>query len=153
VSAWPLAIRVHGVPRPQGSLKLFRAKNGHEVAKYSDRTYEWRRIVTAAVRDAVGELEPLGSAVVLHALFELPRPAGHLGTGRNRGSVRASAPCWPTTAPDLDKLLRLVDDAITDAGVVWLDDAQVVEIRARKTYAAGTPGCSIRIYPAEEAPR
>ena len=154
MSSWQaLAVRVYGTPRPQGSLKLFRAKNGHEVAKYSDATYEWRRIVTAAVRDAVGELEPVAGALVLHARFDLPRPRGHSGTGRNAGALRASAPCWPTSAPDLDKLLRLIDDAITDAGVVWLDDAQVVEIRARKVYVTTEPGCSIRIYHAEEAPR
>jgi Holliday junction resolvase RusA-like endonuclease len=62
--------------------------------------------------------------------------------------MRRSAPLFPTVAPDLDKLLRLVNDAITDAGCVWLDDAQVVEIRARKVYVTTQPGCSIRIHPA-----
>lgn len=143
-----LSIHVLGVPRPQGSLKVL--PNGG--VKYSDRTYEWRRLVTATVRHACEGHERLGGPLVLHVVFELPRPAGHLGTGRNAGVLRASAPCSPTTAPDLDKLIRAIDDALTDAGV-WRDDAQVVELRARKQYAAGEPGCVIHVYDAEEALR
>ena len=66
--------------------------------------------------------------------FVLPRPAGHYGTGRNAGRIKASAPPWPETMPDLDKLVRLIDDSITDAGTVWGDDAQVARITASKWY-------------------
>lgn len=142
-------LRILGTPRPQGSLRLFRSKNGHEVARYADATYVWRGVVTAAVRAEFGECAPITGAVRLEAVFELPRPRGHYGTGRNAEALRSSAPCWPTGAPDLDKLLRLIDDAVSDAGCVWLDDAQVVEIRARKKYAAVEPSCTIRIFPVE----
>lgn len=37
-----------------------------------------------------------------------------------------------TTAPDLDKLLRSACDAVTRSGVLWVDDAQVNKITARK---------------------
>lgn len=39
-----------------------------------------------------------------------------------------------TTAPDLDKLTRSCLDPLT--GVIWRDDAQVIELTARKRYGA-----------------
>ena len=50
------------------------------------------------------------------------------------------------TASDIDKLVRAVNDSATSAGA-WGDDAQVVELSARKTYAdeATKPGCLIHI--------
>ena len=40
---------------------------------------------------------------------------------------------FPRTKPDGDKLMRAVGDALT--GVVWTDDARVVDGHARKRYA------------------
>lgn len=37
-----------------------------------------------------------------------------------------------TTAPDLDKLVRSVCDAVTRSGLLWVDDAQANKITARK---------------------
>jgi Holliday junction resolvase RusA-like endonuclease len=72
---------------------------------------------------------PLGLAVV----FNITRPKGHFGTGRNAGALKDSAPYWPTVKPDATKLLRGLEDALT--GVVWRDDAQVVEQAVTKRYA------------------
>ena len=47
----------------------------------------------------------------------------------------------PTVPPDLDKLIRAVLDAFT--GIVYLDDAQVVEIYSSKSY--GDPGLELTI--------
>jgi Holliday junction resolvase RusA-like endonuclease len=89
-------------------------------------------------------------AVSLTAVFLLPRPASHYGTGRNASQVRASAPRWPGVRPDLDKLLRSTLDGLTDAGV-WRDDSQVVSISAAKVYAKNgdTPGVIIEVEGAE----
>jgi Holliday junction resolvase RusA-like endonuclease len=126
---------VPGLPRPQGSLKLFRAPSGQEVAKYGDVLYQWRRTVTAAVLAEREGCEPEHGPVNLYLNFRLPRPKGHYGTGRNADALKESAPLFPASTPDLDKLVRAVGDAITDSGVVWKDDAQVVQIRAMKRYA------------------
>jgi Holliday junction resolvase RusA-like endonuclease len=40
---------------------------------------------------------------------------------------------YPTVAPDADKLLRLVGDALT--GVAYNDDKQIVEATVRKLYS------------------
>jgi Holliday junction resolvase RusA-like endonuclease len=41
---------------------------------------------------------------------------------------------WPVVMPDIDKALRSTNDALT--GVLFHDDAQVVEVVARKIYAS-----------------
>ena len=133
-----LVFVVFGTPRPQGSLRLFRSpKTQREVAKYANTTIEWRNRVQADVREqleAMDHLKILGE-VTLRLDFEMPRPKHHFGTGRNAGLLKPSAPHWPTNSGgDLDKLVRAINDALTDAGV-WVDDAQVVEIQAVKRYA------------------
>lgn len=127
-------------------MSLFRSKKGHEVAKYSDRVYEWRRLVTVAVL-AAHDGPPLEGPLLASLVFELERPKGHSGTGRNAGELRPSAPTYPSTAPDLDKLIRAVFDSITDAGTVWSDDSQVVRVVASKIYADGdsSPGVTVRV--------
>ena len=62
--------------------------------------------------------------VLLH--FELARP-------------KSARRLLPSTKPDLDKLARAVLDALT--GVVFKDDAQVVDLRVTKRY--GTPGVHV----------
>jgi len=41
----------------------------------------------------------------------------------------------PTVPPDLDKLIRAINDSATDAGIIE-DDSQVIEIVAYKFYEA-----------------
>lgn len=41
---------------------------------------------------------------------------------------------YPTVKPDIDKLLRAILDACT--GVLWRDDAQVVEVVMQKQYSS-----------------
>jgi Holliday junction resolvase RusA-like endonuclease len=46
--------------------------------------------------------------------FYFNRPQSHLGTGRNAGTVKASAIEWHASAPDLSKLIRCVEDCLTE---------------------------------------
>lgn len=140
-------IVAYGTPRPQGSMRLHRhPTTGATVARYASTVYEWRGLVTTAVR-AVWPGPCLDGPLQCSVVFELPRPRGHFGTGRNAGTLRPSAPLYPGGAPDLDKLVRAVFDAVTDAGVVWADDAQVVRLVASKLYVAdgSVPGCTITV--------
>lgn len=145
---------VYGIPRPQGSMALFRAKSGHEVAKYADTVYEWRGLCTVAARTARPDGPPLEGALRVNIAFDLPRPKSHFGTGRNAGVLKASAPQRPSVAPDLDKMIRAVLDAVTDAGVWWLDDGQVAVLSAAKAYCAvgEVPGATVWITELAAAP-
>ena len=72
--------------------------------------------------------------------FTLPKPA----------SAPKRTRTWPCRMPDLSKLIRSTEDALTDAGV-WTDDARVVEVVARKVYpyegvwSLHAPGVRIQI--------
>lgn len=139
-------IVVYGTPRPQGSMRLHQAANGRTVARYASTVYEWRGLVTAAVIEQ-WDAGMLAGAVQASLAFELARPRSHYGTGRNADELRPSAPTYPAGMPDLDKLVRAVFDAVTDAGVVWSDDAQVVRLTGSKRYADGgsVPGVTITV--------
>jgi Holliday junction resolvase RusA-like endonuclease len=136
-----VTIAVAGTPRPQGSMKAHPI--GNKVAlRYPAAVYQWRAQVQQAVAEAN---EPaFDGPVELRLGFNLLRPVGHYGTGRNVGTVRRAAPHYPAVMPDLDKLIRAVSDAITDAGL-WRDDAQVCVVRAAKRYTDDRPGVLITV--------
>ena len=128
-----LTFRVVGTPAPQGSKR--HVGNGVMVES-SAKVKPWRQDVAAAAREAVereGWTCPSG-AVSLHIAFLLARPLGHYGTGRNAGVLKDSAPFFVSKRPDLSKLVRSTEDALTTAGV-YRDDNQVVAITTTKTYS------------------
>lgn len=149
-----LTFSVGGVPAPQGS-KSARSICGQEaqpcrncrkrhivkvnLVETAKGVHQWRAAVLAAARCATlavawGTWEPLEGPLILTAEFTLPRPKSHYRTGRNAGLLASSAPPYPASVPDLSKLVRATEDAMTNAGV-WLDDAQVTDIRTVKRYA------------------
>jgi Holliday junction resolvase RusA-like endonuclease len=152
----PVTITVHGRPAPQGSKRAFMGKrsDGTPVARViessHDRVKSWRQAVIDEAREVIGwgRYPALGGPLEVSMLFRLPRPKGHYRTGRNAHLLRDSAPRYPTGTPDLSKIVRATEDALTDAGV-WADDALVVSYDGvAKIYAdtsAGLPGAVITI--------
>jgi crossover junction endodeoxyribonuclease RusA len=144
-----IVIRVNGIPAPQGSkvrTKFGMREASKAVGPWRDavRTETQRVMEVAALALRDGGVMP--GPVEVRVNFYLGRPKGHYGTGRNAGTIKASAPDYPAGLPDLDKLCRAVLDGLT-AGGAWRDDGQVVVLMALKLYA--TPdqpaGCSIEI--------
>ncbi|WP_427017836.1 RusA family crossover junction endodeoxyribonuclease [Pseudarthrobacter sp. P1] len=145
----PLSFTVEGTPGPQGSKNAFAVKKGGRytgrvaVVESSAKVGPWREQVAWAARQChQGTITgPVSVAIV----FYLPRPRGHYGTGRNAGSLRASAPALPAVKPDADKLARSTLDALTTARV-YTDDAVVVDLAVKKRYADGRPpGAAIEV--------
>lgn len=131
-----LGFTVYGRPAPAGSKRAF--QNRHtgrvQVVDANRKAAPWKQEVAgAALKAAAGRVFAKGTPLLLDATFVVARPASHHGTGRNAGTVKASAPARPCGAPDTTKLLRGLEDAITAAGV-WHDDAQVVVQTAQKMY-------------------
>ena len=149
-----LSFTVHGMPAPQGSKRVVSAggkAGGRAVlVESSARVRPWREAVKEAAVKAIDERRADGDWVLsnapvgLEVHFRFPRPKGHYGTGRNAGKLRASAPLRPAIAPDLSKLIRSTEDALTEAGV-WRDDALVVSVVAGKFYSEDGPGATITI--------
>lgn len=84
--------------------------------------------------------------VVVRATFCVERPESHYRSGRNAHLVSDGVRAWPTTKPDLDKLVRAVGDAMT--GLVYEDDSQTVDLIVSKRYAIQTAagdGVGIRL--------
>ena len=135
-----LTLTVLGVPAPQGSK---RHVGGGVMVESSKKVKPWREAVKWAVVEA-GNPTTTG-AVSMTICFFLPRPAGHYGTGRNAGKIKQSAPLFPATRPDLDKLARSTLDGLTDAGVIS-DDSRIVTLNLSKRYATHRPvGCEITV--------
>jgi len=139
---------VPGCPVPGGSKRAFpvHGRDGRIHMNVADTSgpkgKEWRAAIRLAAGQALtnaGILPYEGSHIPsmrplrLSLLFFVRRPKSHYG---KRGLL-PRAPLWPTTKPDVLKLARAIEDACT--GILWRDDAQIVEEELRKGYADGVP--------------
>lgn len=155
-------IVVYGLPAPQGSKRFVgrTTPTGRGLMVESSRHVKpWREAVKAAALDVVGDRPPLDVPLQLCVVFTFNRPRSHYRTGANNWLLRPAAPAAPATKPDLSKLIRSTEDALTDAGV-WRDDSRVVQISAGKVYAGAAsdyaldrPGAVIEIWPAFPGPK
>lgn len=123
-----LTITVPGIPAPQGSKKAYVRGGRAIMVEANPRTKSWRSTVTAYALTTKPSA-PLLGPVNLAAEFVMPRPQSHFRTGRHAGQLRDDAPGSCAKKPDLSKLIRAVEDSLTDAGW-WRDDAQVVSLKA-----------------------
>ena len=125
---------IPGIPQQQGS-KTGYVVSGRAIIADQNRAQlkPWRAQIATTMTTAWETTEPITGPVTLTAVFVLPRPK----------TVKRT---HPHVRPDLDKLLRALLDGITDAGCVWTDDAQVVELTARKVYDLH-PGVHLTIHP------
>lgn len=155
-----MKIVVRGIPGPQGSKKAVgRDRRGRAIlVESSKKVAPWREAVSYATIAARHGAPPIDEPVYATMVFTVVRPRGHYRTGKNAYLLRDSAPVRPGTTPDLSKLLRSTEDAITSGGG-WRDDALVVEyLRLAKVYAnededaLDSPGVVIEIWPMRDAP-
>jgi Holliday junction resolvase RusA-like endonuclease len=123
-------ISVTGDPASQGSHAIM---NGRIVQVNSKKHKAWRTaIVQACIESLPADWVSLDEPVELIVNFYMSKPA----------SVKRSL---PSVAPDLDKLIRSVGDALAIGGV-YADDSRIVRISARKLYAQGIePGATIEV--------
>lgn len=137
-----LSFFVPGVPQPGGSKRGFVTRQGR-VAIVDDARHgkDWRGDVKRFARDAYHG-DPLDGPLAVTFLFFVARPRGHYGTGRNAARLKPSAPRYPTTKPDVLKLVRSTEDSCT--GIIWKDDCLTVDIVARKRYGP-RPGARITV--------
>jgi crossover junction endodeoxyribonuclease RusA len=128
-----LSAAIPGRPRPQGSMTLWTGGDGKERAKYGQAMVQHRNLAVGVLSEAWGGLAPCEVAVALRVTFTFPRPRSHYGTGRNAEVLKPNAPLWMSGVPDLDKLVRLIGDALVIAGVMK-DDSQIICVRGEKVY-------------------
>ena len=125
-----ISFTVHGTPQPQGSAKAFIPKGWKRAVITSDnkKLKPWRQDVAAMASEqmqlSVMHGHPLECAVAVTCRFFFPKPKST--------SKRITR---KITKPDVDKLLRAALDSMT--GIVFRDDAQVVESHIYKEFAQG----------------
>ena len=129
MSFW--AFEVRGTPQPKGSARAFVRKGRAIVTSDNPAVRRWEDTIRFVLQDWPHGI--LTGSVSLVMMFTLVRPR----------SVSAKRRPFPTVKPDLSKLYRGAEDAMT--GIVFADDAQVIEALVGKVYGEA-PGlrCEIR---------
>lgn len=115
-----MKIIAYGQPRPQGSkgFKGF-SKRGRAILVESSPTLkDWRRTIYGEALAVRAGARPLEGPLVASMVFTVRKPK----------SAPKTKTTYPAKQPDLSKLVRAAEDALTDAGV-WKDDGQVVFYR------------------------
>lgn len=122
---------------PKGSWTTF-ILNGKAITKpANDRERKVAKQITSAIQQAIqdgaGLNEDKKAALHYHGPVPTKDPYSvevvFKFDNKNRQIQK-------TTMPDLDKLLRSINDAITKTGCLWVDDSQVSNITAKKINAS-----------------
>lgn len=135
---------VPGIPVAKGSAKAFviRGTNRAVVTQTNlDKQKPWASLITTTAAQSGAKI--ISGPVMVSMQFFMPRPKSHF---KSNGLLKPNAPKFNTSKPDVDKLVRLVFDALT--GVVWNDDSQANISYAVKYYtsAFGNPGVDVMIH-------
>lgn len=144
-----LSFRVAGHPRPGGSKRGFIIPGQNRVAMVKaggQNEINWRQGVKHAAIEAMNGRDPFLGPLEIEYTFFMLRPKAHSYTGKRRnGELRDNAPKYHITTPDLTKLIRSTEDAMT--AIVFRDDSQVAVVHASKLYSDdGKLGVKITIY-------
>lgn len=132
-----ITFTVFGIPKPAGSKTAFAIKRGGVytgrtvVMDACKKTKSWQAIVKAEAKKHA-PATPLVGPISVNFTFYMPRPKSHFGTGKNSKSLKLSAPAYLIGKPDVLKLARAVEDALT--GIIYVDDSQIVDERLSKSY-------------------
>lgn len=139
----PISFFVAGIPKPAGSKRGFFIPKLKRViiTDANPNSKDWKIDVKHAARSHA-RAELLTSPLAVRFTFFITRPKSHFGSGKNSGVLKSSAAKYPASKPDVLKLARGVEDAMT--GVIYLDDSQIVSERLFKRYA-DKPGVLIEI--------
>ncbi len=123
-----VTFHVTGIPAPKGSFT--RMPNGAMLpagtAASRKKGADWRNDIRRTALETMGERLPSRGPIRLMCEFQLPYPVS---------SIRKyQMGWWPhIKQPDVDKLLRMLFDALT--GIVWADDSQIAFVNCNKVYA------------------
>jgi len=144
---------IPGVPTPGGSKRAFVLKNGAgqiitrpngaPAVVITDaagkKNKEWKQQCAVFAKQNYSGA-PLTGPLKVTFEFYRTRPKAHF---RSNGQIKESfANEYPTTKPDVTKLIRAAEDAMT--GILWIDDSQIVRQISGKSYS-DTPGLYITV--------
>lgn len=137
-----LSFFVPGFPETQAGMRQITTANGRTalVTTGSNGLDAWRRKVTNAcnLSRLAQRHESLHGPVILRLQFWLPQPHSRPAADRHRGIGHS------TVKPDIDKLVRAVQDSLTDAGA-YHDDALVGALIVTKLEVTDHTLCGVTV--------
>lgn len=124
---------VAGHPEPAGSKKAFQHKTTKRVIVMdaNKKAKPWQYVIQGAATEAMGYTTPAVGPLDVTFTFYVDRPKGHFRQFGHLSAEGLRNP-YPAKKPDLLKLARAVEDALT--GIVYKDDAQIVSETLHKAW-------------------
>lgn len=131
---------VRGKGRPRAT------KRGAHIKLYTDeKTASYENRVALAAKGVMGDRPLIAGAVSIKVLAVIAIPRSW---SKKKQAEALQGRVRPTGKPDADNVLKALCDGLN--GVVWRDDAQVVEAWLRKSYGEA-PGAQITIVELTES--
>jgi Holliday junction resolvase RusA-like endonuclease len=131
-----IVFTVYGKQEPAGSKSAY-VRGGHaNVVDANKKAKPWKKLVRDTAELAMrGRLLYRGPLEVTFKFYRALNKGDVLADGVSLSASRRHD-WYPATKPDLLKLARAIEDAMT--GIIYLDDAQIVDEHLRKRFV--TPG-------------
>jgi crossover junction endodeoxyribonuclease RusA len=131
---------VPGLAAPAGSKRAFAHKGTGKVVTMdaNPKAKPWQADCKVFAAQAMAGREPLAGPVRVTMRFYRPRPKSHYTA---KGGYSSKATARPVGRPDVLKLARAVEDAIS--GICYGDDAQIVSELLEKRW--GYARCEVRV--------
>lgn len=128
-------LHVSGKPAGSGSKTAYRTPQGRMIVTPASKYQKpWQEAVKwSFLESEYAKMTSLTEPLDVRIDFCFIRPNNHFGTGKNKGKLKSSAPAYPAKRPDIEKLARSTNDALT--GLVWKDDSQIVLLTVAKIYS------------------
>lgn len=131
---------VPGTPVPKARPRFF-ARHGKIGAETCKRTIDYEKTVAIYARRAMHGRPPYSQPISIVITINIPIPKSW---SKIRQEMANRREIMPTGRPDKDNYEKAIFDAMN--GIVWLDDAQVVDSFTCKRYSR-CPGIEVRVVP------
>ena len=134
------SFQIPGEPVGKGRPRM--TTRGGKVRSFTpEKTASYEALTIAAYRDAGGSGGIIESpvAVTLACQFAMPK-----SWSAKKRSMMTGA--WCTKKPDADNVAKAVCDALN--GVLWRDDAQVVDLSVEKRWCDGGGAVTVHVFEA-----
>jgi Holliday junction resolvase RusA-like endonuclease len=131
-----IRLTVLGEPKPQ-------ARHRHFTRGTFSGTYDPskdKKESFASILQSQAPKEPITAPISLELIFYFSRPKNHFKTGKNSEMLKDSAPDWHSRRPDIDNLVKFVQDSLNK--IYYKDDALICQLIAKKFYSS-TPRTEI----------
>jgi Holliday junction resolvase RusA-like endonuclease len=138
-----ISLEFFGDPIPQARPRF--ARKGSFVSCY-DSQYKLKEGYRWQLKPQFKD-DPMTIPIALDLIFYMPIPKSSSGIKKRQ---MANGMIAHTKKPDLDNLQKFVCDCLN--GLVFEDDSQIVEIRAKKIYA-NNPRTLVRVIPLADQKR